>query len=54
MEKILVQKYDGKTFDETQWQFLGQRPQNFPTVRISGGARIVDSIINKKFSWCIN
>ena len=51
-------EYDGKTFDETQWQFLGQRPQNFPTIRISGGARIVDSIINnnlvgvliKKFS----
>jgi hypothetical protein len=42
--------YDGKRFDETQWQFLGQRPQNFPTVRISGGAKIVDAIINKNFT----
>lgn len=39
-------QYDGKTFDETQWQFLGQRPQNFPTIRISGGAGITESIIN--------
>ena len=40
-------KYDGEKFDETQWHFLGQRPQNFPTIRISGGARILESIINK-------
>lgn len=40
-------KYDGKRFDETQWHFLGQRPQNFPTVRISGGARILESIIKR-------
>lgn len=43
----ISQLYDGKKFDETQWQFLGQRPQNFPTVRISGGASIVDSILTK-------
>lgn len=40
-------KYDGKKFDETQWHFLGQRPQNFPTIRISGGAKILESIINR-------
>lgn len=39
--------YDGKRFDETQWHFLGQRPQNFPTVRISGGAKILESIISR-------
>ena len=38
-------KYDGKRFNETQWHFLGQRPQNFPTIRIAGGARIVRSIL---------
>ncbi len=43
----IVKIYDGKRFDETQWQFLGQRPQNFPTVRLSAGAKIVDAIINK-------
>ncbi len=51
-------KYDGKLFDETQWHFLGQRPQNFPTVRIAGGVKLVESILNnnlvgviiKKFS----
>lgn len=45
--KKFSSKYDGKTFDETQWQFLGQRPQNFPTIRISGGANIAEAIINK-------
>ncbi len=29
--------YDNKKFDETQWHFLGQRPQNFPTIRIAAG-----------------
>ena len=41
----IANDYDGRKFDETQWQFLGQRPQNFPTIRISGGARILNSII---------
>jgi hypothetical protein len=33
--------YDGKTFDASQWQFYKLRPQNFPTIRISGGARLL-------------
>lgn len=37
--------YDSLTFDETQWHFLGQRPQNFPTVRIAGGIQIVKEIL---------
>ncbi|MCB9249288.1 MAG: DUF2851 family protein [Ignavibacteriales bacterium] len=45
-------------FDETQWHFLGQRPQNFPTIRIVGGAILIESILHhnlagqiiKKFS----
>ena len=50
--------YDGKFFDETQWHFLGQRPQNFPTIRIVGGTILIESILHhnlagqiiKKFS----
>jgi hypothetical protein len=43
--KTISSDYDGKRFDETQWQFLGQRPQNFPTIRIAGGSYIVYSMI---------
>ena len=45
--KKLSGEYDGKKFDETQWQFLGQRPQNFPTIRIAGGATIIYSLISQ-------
>lgn len=38
--------YDGKTYGSTNWHFFRLRPQNFPTIRISGGARIVYKIIN--------
>ena len=48
--KPLSKLYDGKKFDETQWQFLGQRPQNFPTVRISGGAKILEGILVKNLT----
>ncbi len=43
------QNYDGKYFDETQWHFLGQRPQNFPTIRISGGVKIIEAILHHNF-----
>ncbi|MHB9039727.1 MAG: DUF2851 family protein [Melioribacteraceae bacterium] len=39
--------YDGKYFDETQWHFFRMRPQNFPTVRIAGGARLVKELLHK-------
>lgn len=45
--------YDGRTFDETQWHFLGQRPQNFPTIRIAGGTKIVEAILYKNFAGVI-
>lgn len=48
--EVISKIYDGKKFDETQWQFLGQRPQNFPTVRISGGAKIVEAILTKNLT----
>ena len=37
--------YDGNTMDETQWHFFKLRPQNFPTIRIAGGARILREIL---------
>lgn len=38
--------YDGKYMNETQWHFFKLRPQNFPTIRIAAGARILNEIIN--------
>lgn len=40
--------YDGEIFDSTEWHFFKLRPQNFPTVRISGGARLVKSILDEQ------
>jgi len=39
--------YDGETMHESEWQFLRLRPQNFPTIRIAGGIKIADSILNE-------
>lgn len=40
-------KYDGEFFSKTDWNFFKLRPQNFPTVRIAAGARIINSILQK-------
>ncbi|MFH1196922.1 MAG: DUF2851 family protein [bacterium] len=37
--------YDGKTFYETDWHFFKLRPQNFPTIRLAGGVRLLKSIL---------
>jgi hypothetical protein len=37
--------YDGKTLNKTGWNFSKLRPQNFPTIRIAGGSRILFRII---------
>jgi len=39
--------YDGERFDETDWHFFRIRPQNFPTVRIAGGIKYLDMILNQ-------
>lgn len=39
-------KYNGRMFNSTQWHFFRMRPQNFPTIRIAGGARIINKLIN--------
>jgi len=43
---MIKTNYDGKYFDETIWHFFKIRPQNFPTVRIAGGARLLKVIMH--------
>ncbi|MGK9367780.1 DUF2851 family protein [Melioribacter sp. Ez-97] len=38
--------YDGDYLESAQWQFFRIRPQNFPTVRIAGGARILYQLLH--------
>jgi hypothetical protein len=40
-------KYDGESFFKTDWSFFRLRPQNFPTVRIAAGARIINLILQR-------
>lgn len=39
--------YDGILLNKSNWHFFKLRPQNFPTVRLAAGARLLDRIINK-------
>jgi hypothetical protein len=43
----LKYKYDGKTFHAAQWHFFKLRPQNFPTVRLAGGCRLVYKLLRE-------
>ncbi len=43
------QIYDSKIYNAAQWHFFKLRPQNFPTIRIAGGVRIVDRIFHHNF-----
>ena len=38
-------KYDGIYFNNEKWHYFKLRPQNFPTVRIAGGSRILKRLI---------
>jgi hypothetical protein len=40
-------QYDGKIYNAVQWHFFKLRPQNFPTIRIAGGARILNKILGE-------
>ncbi|MBU1098375.1 MAG: DUF2851 family protein [Bacteroidetes bacterium] len=56
--EIIKRVYDGQTFYNADWHFFKLRPQNFPTIRIAGGVKFLESllfedllnIISKKFS----
>ncbi|MEG8947551.1 DUF2851 family protein [Rosettibacter firmus] len=39
--------YDSKYMNETQWHFFRLRPQNFPTIRIAAGARLLKEILHE-------
>jgi len=42
---VVKDKYDGPTFSLESWHFFKLRPQNFPTVRIAGGSKLLQRII---------
>lgn len=37
--------YDGKFLEAEQWHFFRMRPQNFPTIRLAAGARILKELL---------
>lgn len=43
--------YDGRYIEKNKWQYLRQRPMNFPTIRIAAGSRFVNEIINNNYIW---
>lgn len=46
--------YDGRILSETDWHFFRLRPQNFPTIRIAGGARILKELIHNNLIGIIS
>ncbi len=38
--------YDGLTFSSEDWSFYRMRPQNYPPVRLAGGIRMLNEILN--------
>lgn len=40
-------KYDGARFTEEQWHFFKLRPQNFPTIRLAGGVRLLHRLLKE-------
>jgi len=43
----IKQQYDGPTFRKEKWNFFKLRPNNFPTIRIAGGARLLERLISQ-------
>ncbi len=39
------EKYDGAIFTKENWNFFKSRPQNFPTIRLSGGAHLISHLL---------
>ena len=39
--------YHGEMLNEADWQFFRLRPENFPTVRLAGAARLVPQLLEK-------
>jgi hypothetical protein len=47
--KLSGERYSGELIRSTEWQFFRMRPENFPTLRIAGAARLVSAFIRKNF-----
>ena len=45
----LRQYYRGEILNAADWQFFRLRPENFPTVRIAGAARLIVKFLQKNF-----
>lgn len=45
---LFKDKYDSDVQNFNQWHFYKLRPQNFPTLRLAAGARILHKIINQE------
>jgi hypothetical protein len=43
----LLQYYQGELLDSSNWHFFQLKPQNFPTIRLAGGVRILYEILFK-------
>ena len=41
--------YHGAVAHEADWQFFRLRPENFPTIRIAGAARLIPRLLEKNF-----
>jgi hypothetical protein len=39
------EKYDGEMFKKEDWNFFKSRPQNFPTIRLNGGANLISHFL---------
>lgn len=39
--------FHGSILDQSKWHFFQLKPQNFPTVRLAGGVRILDEVLNQ-------
>ena len=46
--------YDGEIFSEADWHFFRLRPQNFPTIRLAGGTRFLELLLNENLIETIN
>ncbi len=47
--KEIKNDYDGRTFNNSLWNFAKLRPQNFPTIRIAGGTFLIYKILKENF-----
>lgn len=43
--ETLKDQYDGRIYSEVNWHFFKLRPQNFPTIRLAGGAVLLHRIM---------